>query len=139
MKDQELLKYWGEWPSEWKLCDRNGNFPVRTPLGRCSASLMDPNSIECSWWPLGWKFIETRWLILGEQDCQLKAVMRCAIWYHLYNLKNVKNTYGGVLLFFEKNSEICNIDNMAALHLKILLSHCFSTFSFSINYNFVHT
>ena len=22
----------------------------------------------------------------------------CAIWYHLYNLKNVKNTYGGVLL-----------------------------------------
>ena len=25
-------------------------------------------------------------------------VMFCAIWYHLYNLKNVKNTYGGVLL-----------------------------------------
>ena len=25
--------------------------------------------------------------------------MFCAIWYHLYNLKNVKNTYGGVLLF----------------------------------------
>ena len=24
--------------------------------------------------------------------------MRCAIWYHLYNLKNVKNTHGGVLL-----------------------------------------
>ena len=23
--------------------------------------------------------------------------MRCAIWYHLYNLKNVKNTHGGVL------------------------------------------
>ena len=27
-----------------------------------------------------------------------KYVMRCAIWYHLYNLKNVKNTHGGVLL-----------------------------------------
>ena len=27
-----------------------------------------------------------------------KNVMRCAIWYHLYNLKNVKNTHGGVLL-----------------------------------------
>ena len=25
--------------------------------------------------------------------------MRCAIWYHLYNLKNVKNTHRGVLLF----------------------------------------
>ena len=25
-------------------------------------------------------------------------LMRCAIWYHLHNLKNVKNTHGGVLL-----------------------------------------
>ena len=25
-------------------------------------------------------------------------VMRCAIWYHLYNLKNLKNTHEGVLL-----------------------------------------
>ena len=24
--------------------------------------------------------------------------MRCAIWYHLYNIKNVKKTHGGVLL-----------------------------------------
>ena len=24
-------------------------------------------------------------------------VVRCAIWYHFYNLKNMKNTYGGVL------------------------------------------
>ena len=24
-------------------------------------------------------------------------MMLCAIWYHLYNLKNVKNTHGGVL------------------------------------------
>ena len=23
--------------------------------------------------------------------------MFCVIWYHLYNLKNVKKTYGGVL------------------------------------------
>ena len=27
--------------------------------------------------------------------------MRCGIWYHLYNLKNVKNTYGGVLLLLK--------------------------------------
>ena len=26
-----------------------------------------------------------------------RYVVRCAIWYHLYNLKNVKNTHGGVL------------------------------------------
>ena len=25
-------------------------------------------------------------------------VMRCAIWYYLYNLKNVKNTHGEVLI-----------------------------------------
>ena len=25
-------------------------------------------------------------------------VIRCPIWYHLYNLKNVKNTHGEVLL-----------------------------------------
>ena len=25
-------------------------------------------------------------------------VMHCAIWYHLYNLKTVKNTHGGVLI-----------------------------------------
>ena len=31
----------------------------------------------------------------------LKYVVRCAIWYHLYNLKNVKNTHGRVL-------EACN-------------------------------
>ena len=24
--------------------------------------------------------------------------MRCAIWYHFYNLKNVKSTHGGVLI-----------------------------------------
>ena len=25
-------------------------------------------------------------------------VIHCAIWYHLYNLKNVRNTHGGVLI-----------------------------------------
>ena len=27
-----------------------------------------------------------------------KDVMRCAIWYHLYKLKNGKNTHGGALI-----------------------------------------
>ena len=38
-------------------------------------------------------------------------VMRCAIWYHFYNLRNVKNTLGGVLLA-----------------VKLLLHGCFSRF-----------
>ena len=25
-------------------------------------------------------------------------VVRCTIWYHLYNFKNLKNTHGGVLI-----------------------------------------
>ena len=28
----------------------------------------------------------------------LIIVIRCAIWYHLYYLKNVQNTHGGMLL-----------------------------------------
>ena len=33
-------------------------------------------------------------------DCSY--VMRYAIWYHLYNLRNVKNTHGEVLLLAVK-------------------------------------
>ena len=30
------------------------------------------------------------------ERCTYLNVVRCAIWYHLYNLKNLKNTHGGV-------------------------------------------
>ena len=33
--------------------------------------------------------------------------MLCAIWYHLHNLKNVKNTYGGVLLLLKLQDLAC--------------------------------
>ena len=33
--------------------------------------------------------------------------MLCAIWYHLYNLKNVKNTHGGVLLLVKLQALAC--------------------------------
>ena len=33
--------------------------------------------------------------------------MRCAIWYHLYNLKNVKNTREGVLVLVKLQAEAC--------------------------------
>ena len=32
----------------------------------------------------------------GGRRVKYTYVIRCAIWYHLYNLKNVKNTHGGV-------------------------------------------
>ena len=35
-----------------------------------------------------------------QKDCR-QYVMRCMIWYHLYNFKNVKNTHGGVLLLLK--------------------------------------
>ena len=35
-------------------------------------------------------------------------VMRCAIWYHLYNLKNVKKIHGGVLILVKLQAESCN-------------------------------
>ena len=45
----------------------------------------------------------------------LSIVMFCAIWYHVYNLKNVKNIHGGVLLL--------------VTWLKLTLLHgCFSHF-----------
>ena len=38
----------------------------------------------------------------------IKYVMRCAIWYHLYNLKNVKNTHGGVLILVKLQASADN-------------------------------
>ena len=47
--------------------------------------------------------------------------MLCAIWYHLHNLKNVKNTHGGVLLLVQLQAF------KPATLLKVTLLHeCFS-------------
>ena len=35
--------------------------------------------------------------------------MLCEIWYHLYSLKNVKNTHGGMLLLVKLQTSVCNI------------------------------
>ena len=32
----------------------------------------------------------------------------CAIWYHLYNSKNVKNTHGGVLHLVKLQAKVSN-------------------------------
>ena len=34
--------------------------------------------------------------------------MHCAIWYHLYNLKNVKKTHGGVLFLLKFKALLWN-------------------------------
>ena len=52
-----------------------------------------------------------------------KYVMRCAICYHLYNLKNVKNTHKGVLILIKLQAEACNF----ILKLTLLYG-CFSRF-----------
>ena len=47
--------------------------------------------------------------------------MFCAIWHHLYNLQNVKNTHGGVLILVRSQTE--------ATLLKVTLLHrCFPDF-----------
>ena len=38
-------------------------------------------------------------------------VMLCAIWYHLYNLKNVENTHGGVLRLVKLQSSASTCTN----------------------------
>ena len=50
-----------------------------------------------SWFPSLWRGVR---LIEGGSDLLIYYiyVMRCAIWYHLYNLKNVKNIHGEVSL-----------------------------------------
>ena len=45
----------------------------------------------------------------------LLYVLFCAIWYHLYNLKNVKSTYGRVLLLVKVQAEACNCPKSSTL------------------------
>ena len=40
-----------------------------------------------------------------QDDLGRLIVVSCAIWYHLYNLKNVKNAHGGKLLLVKLHAE----------------------------------
>ena len=42
--------------------------------------------------------------------------MLCAIWYHLYNSKNVKNTHGGLILFAMLQDEAFFVVGEPILH-----------------------
>ena len=43
-------------------------------------------------------------------------VVRCAIWYHLYYLKNVKNTHGGLLLLVKLEAKAWVFSTFLKLH-----------------------
>ena len=52
----------------------------------------------------------------------------CAIWYHLYNVTNVKNTHGGLLLLV-KSKVATKASNFTKSKTKVALLHrCFSRF-----------
>ena len=58
-------------------------------------------------------------------------VMVCAIWYYLYNCKNVKNPHGGVILLvkLQVSASACNFKLQTVTLQKVTLHHgCFSRF-----------
>ena len=54
---------------------------------------------------------------------QHAVVMFCAIWYHIYNLKNVKNTHGGMLLLSQQLYQISTPPWMLFTFLKLSKWH----------------
>ena len=48
-----------------------------------------------------------KFMVIGDSYITTN-VMRCAIWYHLHNSKNVKNTHGGVLILVKLQAKACN-------------------------------
>ena len=44
------------------------------------------------------------------------SLLLCAIWYHMHNLKNVKNNDGGVLLLVKLQTELSTLLKVALLH-----------------------
>ena len=50
------------------------------------------------------------------------CVVRCAVWYHLYTLKNVKNTHGWVILLIKLQAHIILILNWQKPHIILILN-----------------
>ena len=48
-------------------------------------------------------------------------MMRCTIWYHLYNLKNVKNTHRGVLILVKLQANFWQATNVTSSIPKYIL------------------
>ena len=73
-----------------------GDLKTATPATVSRAGILFLNYTDVGWNPYVFSFY------------RLSYVMLCAIWYHLYNLKNVKNTHGGVLLLVKLQAKACN-------------------------------
>ena len=55
------------------------------------------------------KLLENNYQSLNKKPCVIKFyVMHWTIWFHLHNLKNVKNTHGGVLILVKLQALACN-------------------------------
>ena len=64
--------------------------------------------------------------ILKSSFFYSRLVVRCTIWYYLYNLKNVKNTHGGLLILVKLQASFLFLQGT---FLKLTLLHgCFSYF-----------
>ena len=50
---------------------------------------------------------------MTHRDFASLNVVNCAIWYHLYNLENVRNTYGGVLILVNLQTLACNFTKIS--------------------------
>ena len=53
-------------------------------------------------------FIYDPFLLLCCVDWHTSYVIHYAIWYHLHNLKHVKNTHGGMLILVKLQAKACN-------------------------------
>ena len=54
------------------------------------------------------KNLQEKTITIFPNDYGSMYVMRCANWYHFYNLKNMKTGHGGVLLLVKLQASACN-------------------------------
>ena len=66
-------------------------------------------------------------------------VMHYVIWYHLHNLKNVKNTHGGVLLLVKLQASACNFTKSNVLYRCFLRFLNCTNGTKSVNATHIHT
>ena len=73
-------------------------------------------SCSCQWYSINKTYAKSFYfseqsLFLHFDSSQLQNfihVVLCAIWHHLYNLKNVENTHGGKLILVKLQASACN-------------------------------
>ena len=75
-----------------------------------------------------------RWSKIVPKSCN--NVVRCAIWYHLKNLKSVKHPWRSVILLVKLHAKTCNFDKSNAppwvfftffkLYKSYQIAQCFS-------------